>query len=57
MGMGLNHRNHYVFHFLCFNMLYDCMLCVVCMIYMVKCVWKNRNTRVRKHNLRGSGKE
>ena len=56
MGMGLDHCIHCAFHVLCFNMLHDCVLCVVCIIYMIKCIWKKRNTRVRKHNLKGSGK-
>ena len=57
MGMGLDHCIHCTFHVLCPNMLHDCVICVVSIIYMVKCIWKKRNTRVRKHNLGGSGKE
>ena len=38
-------------------MLHDCVLCVMLVIYMVKCIWKNMNTRVRKCNLGGSENE
>ena len=56
MGMGLDHYIHCAFHVLCSNMLHDCVLCIVLIICMVKCIWKKRNTRVRKHNLRSSKK-
>ena len=57
MGMDLDHCIHCGFSCLVLNMLHDCVLCDVSIIYMVKCIWKKRNTRVLKHNLRGSGKE
>ena len=55
--MGLYHWIHCAFHVLCLNMLHDCVLCVMRIIYMVKCVWKKRYTRVRKHNFGGLEKE
>ena len=52
MGMGLDHCIHCAFSCLVLNMLHDSVLCDVWIIYMVKCIWKKKNTRVRKHNLR-----
>ena len=56
MGMGLDHCINYAFHVWCLI----CYMIVCCVnnihgkVYIGK---KKRNTRVRKHNLRGSGKE
>ena len=36
---------------LCFNMFHGRCIVVICIIDIVDCIW---NTRVRKHNLRGS---
>ena len=55
--MGLDHCIHYAFHVLCSNTLHEYVICVMWTIYMVKCIWKKMNTRVRKHNLGGSEKE
>ena len=57
MDIGLDHYIHCAFHVLCLNMLHDCVLCVMLIIYMVRYIWKKRNTRVKKHNLGGSEKE
>ena len=46
MGMGLDHFIHCAFSCLVLNMLHDCVLCE-----LYTCIWKKRNTRVRKHNL------
>ena len=57
MGMDLDHCIHCAFHVLCPNMVHDYVLCVMRIIYRVKCIWKKRNIRVRKHNLGGLEKE
>ena len=57
MGRGLDHCIHCAFHVLFPNMLHDCVLCVVLIIYMVKSIWKrgtigleNITLGVRKKN-------